>query len=426
MSENERLSNDSPSVAIIIALYYTINRPKEFVKIKCSTIERGMSMLLKNAVILRENGEFSQGDLRIKGEVIDAIGQLDVQADEPVHDLNGAYLIPGLIETHFHGAMGLDCSLGTREPFEAFSRYMAERGITSYVPALISSSDEVTERYIEAGNAYMAQSAPGAQMVGFYLEGPFLSHKYKGAHDPNVLQLPSLEKFRHWYQLAGGKILKTVVAPELEGAEELIRWSSSNGVAVEIGHSAATYEQAMKAIDWGATLSTHLFNAMTPLHHRDPGIPGAVLTDPRVNCELIADLGHVAPAVVKLVCMAKGADGINLISDSCTAAGVSDGEYIQPDGRKIIVKDGLARLENGTIMGSASSILDGVRNLVSLGIDLAVAVRMASANPARSIGLSDRGVIAKGKRADMAVLDKDLHVLCTFVDGKKVYNVEES
>ncbi|MDO4743069.1 MAG: amidohydrolase family protein, partial [bacterium] len=215
------------------------------------------------------------------------------------------------------------------------------------------------------------------------------------------------------------------VAPELEGAEELIRWASSNGVAVEIGHSAATYEQAMKAIEWGATLATHLFNAMSPLHHRDPGIPGAVLMDPRVTCELIADLGHVAGAVVKLACAAKGADGINLISDSCTAAGVSDGEYTQPDGRKIFVKDGLARLENGTIMGSASSILDGVRNLVSLGIDLAVAVGMASTNPARCIGLSDRGVIATGKRADLAVLDKNLHVQCTFVGGKPVYEAKK-
>ncbi|MDO4743068.1 MAG: hypothetical protein Q4B04_03415, partial [bacterium] len=165
---------------------------------------------MKNALILRENGEFSQGDLRIEGDKISAVGQLDRQAGETVWELNRAYLIPGLIETHFHGAMGLDCSLGTREPFKVFSRYMAERGITSYVPALISSSDEVTEQYIKAGNAYMAQPDPGAQMVGFYLEGPFLSQEYKGAHDPNVLQLPSLEKFRYWYQLANGKILNLV------------------------------------------------------------------------------------------------------------------------------------------------------------------------------------------------------------------------
>ncbi len=383
-------------------------------------------MLLKNARILDASGTFIDGDLRVDAGVIASIGCVEPLADEMVLDLDGAYLIPGLIESHFHGAMELDCSLGTREPFEAFADYMARRGITSFVPALISSSDAVTEQYIRAGKEYMAHPAPGSQMVGFYLEGPFLSVQYKGAHDPAVLQLPSLEKFRHWYDLADGKILKTVVAPELEGAEELIRWASANGVAVEIGHSAATYDQAMKAIEWGATLATHLFNAMTPLHHRDPGIPGAVLTDPRVNCELIADLGHVAAPVVKIVCAAKGPDGINLISDSCTAAGVSDGEYIQPDGRKVIVKDGLARLENGVIMGSASSILDGVRNLVSLGIDLAVAVRMASANPARVLGLRDRGEIAVGKRADLAVLNSDLNVQYTLVGGEIVYNTKEN
>ncbi len=382
-------------------------------------------MLLRNAHYLTPEGVFKDGDIRILDGYICEIGCLRAQSDENVLDVMGECVIPGLIETHFHGAMGLDCSLGTREPFEAFASYMAQQGITTFIPALISSTDEVTKQYILAGNAYMDDPAPGAQMAGFYLEGPFLSQQYKGAHDPSVLQNPNVEKFRHWQMLAKGKILKTVVAPELEGAEELIRWASSNGVAVEIGHSAATYEQALNAVEWGATLTTHTFNAMSPLSHRSPGIPGAALTDPRITCELIADLGHVAGAVVKLVCLAKGPHGVNLISDSCTAAGLNDGEYIQPDGRKIIVKDGLARLENGVIMGSASSILDGVRNLVALGFTLPVAVGMASANPARSIGLNDRGQIAVGKRADMVILSENIEVMTTIVAGEIVYKKGE-
>lgn len=381
-------------------------------------------MLFKNALILDEKGKFIKGDLRIENDKIAALGQLTAMPGESELELDGTYLIPGMIETHFHGAMGFDCGIGGVEPFAVFSRCMAERGITSYVPALISSSDEVVERYIESGNAYMSQQGDGAQMVGFYLEGPFLSKKYRGAHNEKVLQLPSLKKFRHWQRLADGKILKLTVAPELDGARELIEWASSNGVAVEIGHSAATYEQALEAIEWGASLVTHLFNAMTPLHHREPGIPGAALTDSRLTCELIGDLKHLSGPIVKLVYSAKGAGGINIISDSCAAAGVSEGEYTQPDGRKIIVKDGLARLEDGTIMGSTSSILDGVRNLVSLGIPLTDAVTMVTVNPARCMGLNDRGVIAVGRRADLTVLDKGLNVVQTFVAGKQAYSAK--
>jgi len=382
-------------------------------------------MLIKNAYWLCPDGVFAHGDIRTKDGTISEIGSLAPFEGEETFDVAGKYVIPGLIETHFHGAMGLDCSLGTREPFAVFAKYMAERGVTAFIPALISSSEEMTEGYINAGNDYMDHPDPGAQMVGFYLEGPFLSHEYKGAHDPAVLQLPNVDKFRHWQELARGRILKTVVAPELEGAEELIRWASSHGVVVEIGHSGATYEQALEAVTWGASLTTHTFNAMSPLNHRAPGIPGAALTDPRITCELIADLGHVMGPVVKLICLAKGPDGVNLISDSCTSAGLGEGEYIQPDGRKIIVKDGLARLENGVVMGSASSILDGVRNVVGLGIDLAVAVRMASTNPARCMGLHDRGQIAVGKRADLAVLDEQLDVSATLVAGEIVYSKGE-
>ena len=381
-------------------------------------------MILKNARILGDDFRFFTGDLRIENGVIAALGALSPAAGEPVTDLEGAYLLPGLVETHFHGAMGLDSSLGEVRAFETFSAFMATRGITTFVPALISSPDDVTERYIAAGREFLRQAPKGAKMGGFYLEGPFISTQYRGAHDPAVLQLPDLGKLQHWQELAGGLIRKTVIAPELPGAEAVIRWASTHGITVEIGHSAATYAQAKAGIDWGARLVTHVCNAMSPLHHREPGMVGAALTDDRVTCELIADFGHVAPPVVQLVCRAKGDDRVNIISDSVSSAGLPDGDYTNPDGRVIRVVDGLARLENGTIMGSASTVLDGMRHLLTLGIPLESAVKMASRNPARTIGLDDRiGSIAVGKCADLAVLDRDLEVIATYVDGNCVYSV---
>ncbi len=378
-------------------------------------------MIINNANVLTERGAFEPVDVRVIDGKIAEIGKITVQEDEVI-DATGKYVIPGLIESHFHGALDLDSSVGTAEVFGVFSRFMATQGITTFIPALISSDNEVTERYITAGNAFMESDAPYAEMGGFYLEGPFISQQYKGAHDPAVLRNPDLKTFQRWYALANGNIRKLVVAPELDGAEELIRWASSQGVAVEIGHTAANYEQAKQAIDWGVTVTTHAFNAMPPLHHREPGVLGAVLTDDRVTCELICDFGHVAEPVVKIVYACKGDSLVNVISDSCTAAGLGDGEYLHPDGRKMIVENGLAKLENGTIMGSASSVLDGVRNLVKIGIPLASAVRMASTNPARTTGMTDRGSIAIGKRADLAILDCDLSVISTIVNGKTVYD----
>lgn len=379
-------------------------------------------MIIRNANVYTDAGEFERVDVRVVDGKIVEIGTIAVKDAEEI-DAQGKYLIPGLIETHFHGALDLDSSEGTVEAFTAFSKFMASQGITTFIPALISSSDEVTEKYIAAGNEFMAAEAPYAEMGGFYLEGPFISQKYKGAHAPAVLQNPDLDKFKRWYELAGGKIRKMVVAPELDGAESLIRWASTHGVAVEIGHTAANYEQAKHAIDWGVTLTTHAFNAMPPLHHREPSVLGAVLTDDRVTCELICDLGHVSEAVVKIVIACKGDRLVNVISDSCTAAGLGDGEYLHPDGRKMIVENGLAKLENGTIMGSASSVLDGVRNLVKIGIPLTSAIRMASTNPARTSGLTDRGSISVGKRADFVLLNEDVTVSDTIVNGKIVYEM---
>lgn len=377
-------------------------------------------MLLYNANVLGDDWRFTPGGVRMENGRIAAVGSLTPLPGETAVDLDGDYLIPGLVETHFHGAMGEDADSLTPRTFETFSRFEASRGVTTFVPGLSSNTDETVDAFLGAAAAFLQTVPPGAKMAGVYLEGPFIAPSRKGGHNPAALQLPSAEKLKRWQALSGGIIKKTVIAPELAGAEEAVKAAVACGMAVEIGHSSATYEQAMQAVDWGATVATHTFNGMEPLHHREPGVLGAVLTDPRVTCELIADFGHVAPAAVKLVLLAKGCDKVNLISDSMVAAGYGDGVYRHWDGRVLTVKNGLSYTENGTITGSACTVMEGVRNLTTIGIPLEQAVKTASYNPARTVGLSQEiGSIASGKRADLVRLDRDLQVKTVWVDGKE-------
>ena len=262
----------------------------------------------------------------------------------------------------------------------------------------------------------------GSRLYGLHLEGPFLSEKYRGAHITENLKNPTVERLSDFLKAADGCVKVLTLAPELEGAIETIKYACEQGLAVEIGHSAATYEEATAAIDAGATISTHTFNAMVPLNHRNPGILGAVLTDDRLRCEVMADLGHVAAPIVKLIYRAKGVDGVNIVSDSTCFAGFPDGVYADSH-RKITVKKGIAYLESGTITGSTYTVLDGVRNCVKeVGISLEDAVKMASLNPAKSLKIEgETGSIAVGKRADLFIMDEDFTVKETYCEGKRVY-----
>jgi len=380
-------------------------------------------MLLKNASVLFDDFIFRKADVRIENGKIAELGDLKPQNDEVLRDLSGHKLIPGLVETHFHGAMGKDSRMARHDVFASFAEYEASEGITSFVPGLAASPDECVERFLNSGIEYMKSPVKGAKMQGFYLEGPFIAVQYRGGHQPDALQLPSEEKMMYWHKLSQGKICKITVAPELKGAQSLIRWASTHNISVEMGHTGATYDQALRGIDWGASVITHVFNAMVPLYHRQPGILGAALTNENVVCELIADFGHVAPAIVKIVYLCKGADKINIISDSCVAAGVGDGHFETADGRPLLVKNGIARMPNGVITGSACSIMAGVRNLLKLDIPLEDAVKMASLNPAKTIKKdSEIGSIAKGKCADLVWLDEEINVCGTMVDGEIVYS----
>ncbi len=377
-------------------------------------------MIFKNGTVLLEDFSFSKTDVRIENGKIAEIGK-DLTGDE-VKDIEGLYFLPGLIDEHFHGANGYGTIGATPEDFIKIAEFEATQGVTTITPALSSYPDEDVYSCIESIKQAMGTEITGSRILGLHLEGPFLSHNYRGAHNPDNLKNPTVERLQGFLKAAEGCVKVLTLAPELEGAIETIKYAKSQGIAVEIGHSEASFEQAVAGIDAGATISTHTFNAMVPLNHRNPGILGAVLTDDRVHCEVMADLGHVAGAVVKLIYKTKGVDRVNIVSDSTCFAGYPDGEYAEA-GAKYIVKGGMAYLENGTITGSVYTVLDGVKNCVEkLGIPLEHAVKMASYNPAVSLGIeNETGSINEGKRADFFILSKDFNVLETYCGGKKVH-----
>lgn len=377
-------------------------------------------MIFKNGTVLLDNFKFLKTDIRIENGKIAEIGE-NLSGDE-IKDIEGLYLLPGLIDEHFHGANGHGVLNATAEDFVKIAEFEATRGVTTIIPTLSSYPDEDVYSCIDSIKQAMKQEFFGSRILGLHLEGPFLSERYRGAHNPANLKSPTVERLSGFLEAAEGCVKVLTLAPELEGAIDTIKYAVSKGIAVEIGHSEASYQEAVAAIDAGATISTHTFNAMVPLNHRNPGILGAVLTDDRLHCEVMADLGHVAGAIVKLIYRAKGVDRVNIVSDSTNFAGYPDGEYSEA-AKKYIVKNGIAYLENGTITGSVYTVFDGVRNCVrEVGIPLEDAVKMASYNPAVSLKIeNETGSIAKGKRADFFLMDESFDIKETYCGGRKIY-----
>ena len=377
-------------------------------------------MIFKNGKVLLDDFRFAKVDVRIENGKIAEIGE-NLLGDE-IKDIEGLLFLPGLIDEHFHGANGYGVLGATAEDFLKIAEFEATKGVTTITPALSSYPDEDVYSCIESIKQAMVMEVKGSRILGLHLEGPFLSEQYRGAHVTANLKNPTVERLSGFLAAADGCVKVLTLAPELEGAIDTIKYAKSQGIAVEIGHSAATYEEATAAIDAGATISTHTFNAMVPLNHRNPGILGAVLTDDRLRCEVMADMGHVAGPIVKLIYKAKGVDGVNIVSDSTSLAGYPDGEYGEGQ-RKLTIKNGIAYLENGTITGSVFTVFDGVRNCVKkVGIPLEDAVKMASYNPADSLGISDEtGSIAEGKRADFFLMTEDFEIKETYCEGRRVY-----
>ena len=376
-----------------------------------------MTTLFKNGNVLSPDCQtFTKTDLLIEDEKIIAIGEA-ATADNIV-DATGAFIMPGLIDIHNHGSIGVYYAT-CDQPMEPALLYAAGQGVTTLLPSIGTRSAEDVIKGIRLVVETKKRGVRGSNIGGIHLEGPFISEEKKGAM---MRKSPAcnVETFLSFLEAGEGEIKLMAIAPERENALDVIREGVKRGVRMSLGHTNATYDQAMAAIDAGASHATHTFNAMRSYNHREPGVLGAVLTSPSVMCEAICDMVHLAPATVKLIRGMKGIEGMILISDSVAVTGMPDGEY-GVDNNTRFVKDGVCRLQNGTIAGSCFSMADGARKLVNmLGFTLPEIAQIGSLNPARAIGLdSITGTLEVGKRADIILCDERMNVSRVFVSGRE-------
>ena len=384
------------------------------------------AQIFQAGCILTPRERIEDGAIVIEGSRITAVApfdQLSLPNDADILDARSCTIVPGMIDLHTHGGGGAQALDGTPETFDRLAAFYASHGVTGFL-ATIGGMQQHIEAGIDGVVAAAQRSAPprGAAILGIHLEGPFLSPQHPGAFRPESIMPPSIALLTHYLERAQGHIRQITLAPELDGADDVIRLAVARGVVVGAGHTGATWDQMMHAVDVGVSHAIHTFNAMRPLHHREPGVLGAALVDNRLTAEIIADGIHVHPAAVRLLTRAKGPARVALITDSIGAAGLADGTYLFEE-QQMTVASSSARLADGTLAGSMLTIDRGLANLVAFGAaSLPEALEMASSTPARILGLHERkGAIAVGADADIVALDEYSQVQWTMVGGQIVY-----
>jgi N-acetylglucosamine-6-phosphate deacetylase len=376
---------------------------------------------IQNPLLFIEDGLISAVSSRAEKEVPKNATIVDLTAD-----LAGAILAPGFVDIHMHGGAGLDVMRATPAELPHLNKFLAKHGVTGYFPTTVTAPlDQICRALEQLAHAIEAAQNLGAdngnalqaRPLGIHLEGPFLSHKRRGVHPPECLVEPTLEIFERLWQAARGQVRMMTIAPELPGALEVIAAAARRKVCVSIGHSDAVLEAARAGVQAGARHATHTFNAMRPLDHRDPGILGEVLTDRQISADIIADGIHVAPEVVQLFLQAKGIERAVLITDAISASGMPDGTY-QLGPIQVEVKDGRCTT-NGKLAGSVLTMDRAVRNVTQFaGWSLRDAVRAATLNPARAVGLAQHGQLTPGAEANLLVLSPNGEVRRTIVRGR--------
>jgi len=369
--------------------------------------------LIHNGTVVIEQGKISHVCERDQANQL--LGQLNL-TEFQIIDAKGSYVAPGLIDIHIHGCSGVELMDGTQEAISTMARYLASRGTTAFLPTTVTASPEKTRVIAELAASY--ETKPGeAAFLGIHLEGPYINESKKGAQFGTAIRTPDFTEMEHLYQILGEKMRLVTIAPEIPDGLKAVDWLVDRNIAVSAGHTDAAYEEAVAGFEHGISQVTHLFNGMSGLHHREPGTVGAALTTSKVWVQLIADLVHVHPGAIQLVLAAKAADKIILISDAIQATGLPDGKYVLGD-LPVFVTDGIARLKEGNLAGSTLNLLQAVRNMIEVcGVSLPAAFRMASKNPAESIGIYSKGWIQAGYDGDAIILSPEFELEKTIING---------
>lgn len=377
--------------------------------------------------ILTPQEELSDNVILVEDGRIIAIGHRDeIRIPSGCRDYvaQGTTIIPGFVDVHIHGAGGHDVMEGNARALNRITEVVARHGTTSMLATTVTASAEETcgslegiARYIREHQAAPKDDHAAAEILGVHLEGPFISKAQRGVHPPEDIVKPSTALFDQFYAAADGLVRLITIAPEIPGAVELIEHAVAKSVVVGIGHTDAEYDKARAGIKAGARHSVHTFNAMRPFTHRDPGVIAAVLTDPEITTELIADGVHVAPPAMQVLLLAKGLDQVILVSDGIAATGMRDGNY-RLGTSEVTVNGGIARNAEGKLAGSTLTLDRALRTMVSLGVPLIDAVRMATLQPARRLGVAGKkGMIVVGADADIVALTADLRVAGVMTRG---------
>ena len=362
-------------------------------------------MIIKSGKVFQEDGSFLEQTLYVNAHRL--VDKAEYQDDGEIIDAEGLLVLPGLVDIHSHGAAGEDFSDGNPEGLKKILRYERSCGITSYCPTSMTFPKERLRQIFASIKG--AQTEEGAKVVGINMEGPFLDPAKKGAHVEKWIAAPDVAFVRELNQDVDGLVRLVTLAPNMDGAEEFIK-EMHEEVCISLGHTAADYDCASRAMKFGAHHVTHLYNAMQPFGHRAPGLIGAAMDDPECMVEMICDGYHIHPSAVRAAFRMFGPERVILISDSMRATGMENGTY-ELGGQEVTVKDRIAVLKDGTLAGSATNLYGCMCKAVEFGIPLEQAIMAATANPARSIGIFDRvGSIRIGKQADLLLVSENLEL----------------
>ncbi|MCP1102687.1 N-acetylglucosamine-6-phosphate deacetylase [Aequitasia blattaphilus] len=364
-------------------------------------------MIIRNGLVFGEDGLYTSKDIFIEGGRI--VSDKEGLSDRTSIDASGLKVIPGLIDIHSHGAAGYDFSDGSKKGLVEILKYQKSQGITSYCPTSMSLPEQMLMKAFKTA-ADLEKDEKNARIVGINMEGPFLDVVKKGAHRAEYIKKPDIEMFKKCNEISGNQIKIVTLAPDIKGGEKFIE-ELQNQVVIALGHTEADYETCIHGLKKGANHITHLYNAMLPLGHREPGLVGAAFDCENCTVELIGDGVHVHPSVVRMTFQLFGSKRVILVSDSMRATGMENGKY-DLGGQTVVVENGKATLTDGTIAGSAVNLFTCVKRVISMGVPEGMALLAATRNPAKRIGIyHDTGSLTAGKRADIVLTDQNLNVL---------------